>query len=66
LIGAIALAIRQKLKVKAIANLPQVSPTLSEIIHKTAIEWQQQRRSRNKTLQNFLEGFFNLRRNWSS
>jgi len=66
LIGAIAFAIRQKLKVKAIANLPQISPTLSEIIHKTAIEWQQQRRSRNKTLQNFLEGFFNLRRNWSS
>ena len=66
LIGAIALAIRQKLKVNAIANLPQISPTLSEIIHKTAIEWQQQRRSRNKSLQNFLEGFFNLRRNWSS
>ncbi|NEQ22391.1 MAG: NAD(P)/FAD-dependent oxidoreductase [Microcoleus sp. SIO2G3] len=66
LIGVIALAIRQKLKVKAIANLPQISPTLSEIIHKTAIEWQQQRRSRNKSLQNFLEGFFNLRRNWSS
>ena len=66
LIGAIALAIRQKIKVGAIADLPQVSPTLSEITQKTALEWQRQRLSRNRTLQNFLEGFFNLRRNWSS
>src|ERR687885_175685 len=33
LIGAIALAIRQKLKVSAFVDLPLVSPTLSEIIH---------------------------------
>ena len=66
LIGAIALAIRQKLKVSALVDLPLVSPTLSEIIHKTAIEWQRQRQSRNTTLQNFLEGFFDLRRKWSS
>jgi pyruvate/2-oxoglutarate dehydrogenase complex dihydrolipoamide dehydrogenase (E3) component len=66
LIGAIALAIQQKMKVKAIANLPQVSPTFSEIVHKTALEWQRQRQSRNKTLQNFLEGFFDFRRKWSS
>jgi pyruvate/2-oxoglutarate dehydrogenase complex dihydrolipoamide dehydrogenase (E3) component len=66
LIGAIALAIRQKMKMKALADLPLVSPTLSEIIHKTALEWQQQRHSRHKMLQNFWEGFFNLRRNWSS
>ena len=66
LIGTIALCMRQKLKVKAIADLPLVSPTLSEILHKTAIEWQRQRQSRNKTLQNFLEGFFDLRRHWSS
>jgi pyruvate/2-oxoglutarate dehydrogenase complex dihydrolipoamide dehydrogenase (E3) component len=74
LIGAIAVCIRQKIKLSASpfgiaslhANFPQVSSTLSEIIHKTALEWQQQRQSRNKTLQNFLEGFFNLRRHWSS
>ncbi len=66
LIGAIALAIRQKIKMGAIADLPQVSPTLSEITQKTALEWQRQRLSRNRTLRNFLEGFFNLRRNWSS
>jgi pyruvate/2-oxoglutarate dehydrogenase complex dihydrolipoamide dehydrogenase (E3) component len=82
LIGAIALLVRQKIKLKASpfaaiapcfangiatlhANLPHVSPTLSEIIHLTALEWQRQRNSRNKTLQDFLEGFFNLRRSWS-
>jgi hypothetical protein len=52
--------------VKAIAVLPHVSPTLSQITQKTAFERQRLRLSRNKTLQNFLEGFFNLRRNWSS
>lgn len=65
-IGAIALLIQQKIKIKALSHLPHVSPTFSEILHKTALEWQQQRRNRNKTLQNFWEGFFNLRRNWSS
>lgn len=66
LIGLLALAIRQKLKVKALAELPHASPTLSEIIQKTALEWQGQRLKQNKRLQNFLEGFFNLRRKWSS
>jgi pyruvate/2-oxoglutarate dehydrogenase complex dihydrolipoamide dehydrogenase (E3) component len=65
-IAAIALAIRQKMKVNAIANFPQVSPTFSEIVHKTALEWQRQRQHRNQTLQDFLEGFFNFRRKWSS
>ena len=74
MIGAIALYIKHKIKLDASpfglaslhADFPQVSPTLSEIIYKTALEWQRQRQSRNKTLQNFLEGFFNLRRHWSS
>jgi pyruvate/2-oxoglutarate dehydrogenase complex dihydrolipoamide dehydrogenase (E3) component len=66
LIGAIALAIRQKIRVKAIADLPHISPTFSELIHKTALEWQRQRLTRNKALQDFLESFFNLRRHWSS
>jgi pyruvate/2-oxoglutarate dehydrogenase complex dihydrolipoamide dehydrogenase (E3) component len=74
LIGAIALAIRQKIKIKASpfaltslhTDFPHISPTLSEIFHKTALEWQQQRLKQNSTLQNILEGFFNLRRHWSS
>lgn len=74
LIGAIALAIRQKIKIKSSpfgltslhTDFPHISPTLSEIFHKTALEWQQQRLKQNSTLQNLLEGFFNLRRYWSS
>jgi pyruvate/2-oxoglutarate dehydrogenase complex dihydrolipoamide dehydrogenase (E3) component len=66
LIGAIAFSMRQKLKINALSDLPHISPTLSEIIHKTAIEWQRQRFRRNKRLCNFLENWFNLRRSWSS
>jgi pyruvate/2-oxoglutarate dehydrogenase complex dihydrolipoamide dehydrogenase (E3) component len=66
LIGAMAVYIRQKLKIKTIAILPHTSPTLSEIIQQTALEWQQQSFRRNKGLNDFLENWFNLRRNWSS
>lgn len=66
LTGAIALAMRQKIKLKALADILPVSPTLSEIIHTTALEWQQQRQRHNKTLSNFLESFFNWRRRWSA
>ena len=65
LIGAIALLIRQNINLQAIVDLPHISPTLFEIIHKTALDWQRQRLSRNKILHNLLEGFFNLRRKWS-
>ncbi|MBW4574786.1 MAG: NAD(P)/FAD-dependent oxidoreductase [Aphanothece sp. CMT-3BRIN-NPC111] len=66
LIHAIALAIRQKLKVGAIADLPHISPTLSEITHQAAAEWHHQRLSSNTRLKDLLEGFFNLRRSWCS
>jgi pyruvate/2-oxoglutarate dehydrogenase complex dihydrolipoamide dehydrogenase (E3) component len=74
LIGTIAFCIKQKLKVNeiclqkrnALANLPYPSPTLSEIVCQTAIEWQRQRLRHNKKLQNALDWFFDLRRNWSS
>lgn len=64
LIGAIALLIRHKIKVGSLAKIPQASPTMSEILSKTAQEWQRQRLERNQMLQNLLEGFFNWRRNW--
>ena len=66
LMGEIALAMRNKIKMDAIANLPHPSLTLSEITQKTAIEWQRQRLHRNQTLKKFLDSFFNLRRNWSN
>ncbi|NEQ14783.1 MAG: FAD-dependent oxidoreductase, partial [Moorea sp. SIO3E2] len=65
LIGEITLAIQQKIKLGVLANVYYPYPTLSEIFNKTAIQWQHQRMSRNQTLKNFLEGFFNLRRSWS-
>ncbi|MGC1394325.1 MAG: mercuric reductase, partial [Coleofasciculaceae cyanobacterium] len=64
LIGAMAFCVRQKLKIKTIANLPYTSPTLSEIMQQTAIEWQRQIR-RHKRLNDFWEWFFSWRRNWS-
>ncbi len=65
LIGAIALAIRQGLKVGAIADLPAISPSFSEILQQTAAEWHQQRLSSNASLKNFLEWFFQWLRSLS-
>ncbi|MGB7442816.1 MAG: NAD(P)/FAD-dependent oxidoreductase [Coleofasciculaceae cyanobacterium] len=66
LIGVIALAIRQNIKVSTLADLPLPSPSLSKIIYQTALEWRRQRLRSNTTLQNFREGFFRWRRKWSS
>ncbi len=65
-IGTIALAIKHQIKVEAIANLANPFPTLSEIVNKTAREWQRQSLSRHKNLRNLLESFFIWRRNWYS
>lgn len=61
LIYAIALAIRQKIKVEKL-KLPAIWPSLSEITSNTAGEWSRQRLNRNERLQDFLEGLFNWRR----
>lgn len=66
LINPIALAKSQGLKINAIANLSTAFPTLSEITSHTAGEWQHLRLIKNESWQNFLEGFFNLLRSWSS
>lgn len=63
LIGAMAFCIRQKLKIKTIANLPHTSPTLSEIMQQTAIEWQRQS-FRSHKLNDLLESWLRVRRNW--
>ena len=64
LIHVIALAISQRLKVGAIAQLAPIYPTMSEIFAHIAVAWNQQRLVSNPRLQNFLESFFNLRRSW--
>lgn len=65
LINVIALAINQRLKVDAIVNLAPVIPAMSEIFDQIAATWSKARLASNTRWQNFLEGFFNLRRSWS-
>ena len=66
LIGTLALAMQNGMKLKAVANLATVSPTLGNIYTQTAADWSQKRLDKNTSMQNFLEGLFNLRRSWSS
>jgi pyruvate/2-oxoglutarate dehydrogenase complex dihydrolipoamide dehydrogenase (E3) component len=63
-IHAIALAMKHRLKVKALSDLVHISPTLAEISSKTASVWNNI--SQQPARRNFLESFFNLRRTWSS
>ncbi|MCY7275408.1 MAG: mercuric reductase, partial [Phormidesmis sp. CAN_BIN44] len=62
LIGTIALAINQKLKIQTFRDLAFPSPTFSEILTRVAIEWDSQRLNHNTRLQDFLEDFFRWRR----
>ncbi|MEL7034769.1 MAG: NAD(P)/FAD-dependent oxidoreductase [Cyanobacteria bacterium J06592_8] len=66
MIGIIALAIRQGLKMDAIAQLPQIWPTFSQMTQQTAIAWLQQRRRCNTLLTDWIENLFHWRRSWSS
>ena len=63
IIGAIALAIKEKIKLKQLANLYVPHGTLSEIFHQAAYQWQQQKIKQNKTLSNLLETWHLWRRN---
>ncbi|MDF0554133.1 NAD(P)/FAD-dependent oxidoreductase [Kamptonema sp. UHCC 0994] len=65
LIHSIALAMRQGLKMDAIAELPHIWPTLSEINGKTAASWQLQRFRSQPFLSNLLENLFHWRRYWN-
>jgi pyruvate/2-oxoglutarate dehydrogenase complex dihydrolipoamide dehydrogenase (E3) component len=64
LIHSIALAMRQGLKVDAIAELPYIWPTLSEINGKIAKNWQLQKFRSQPFLSNLLENLFHWRRYW--
>lgn len=65
IIYIIALAIRQGLRINAIAELPQIWLTLSQIHHQTAIAGLQQRLRRNTLLYDWVENLFHWRRSWS-
>ncbi|MDY7022250.1 MAG: NAD(P)/FAD-dependent oxidoreductase [Cyanobacteriota bacterium] len=66
MVAIIALAIRQGLKMDAIAQLPQIWPTFSQMTQQTAIAWLQQRRRCNTLLTDWIENIFHWRRSWSS
>jgi len=64
-IGILALAMQQRLKIAAIANLSLPSPTLAEIVRQTANEYQQFQFKRALWKQDFVDHFFDFRRAWS-
>ncbi|MFM9266789.1 NAD(P)/FAD-dependent oxidoreductase [Tychonema sp. BBK16] len=64
LIHVIALAVRQKMKVEAIAELPFISPTFSDISGKTAANWELQRFLSNTFMRSLWENLFHWRRYW--
>lgn len=66
LIGAIALAIKQNIKIGKLIDLVYPYPSLSEILHQMALEWQREHLIKNKGLQNWLENWFIWRRCWFS
>jgi pyruvate/2-oxoglutarate dehydrogenase complex dihydrolipoamide dehydrogenase (E3) component len=64
LIHVIALAVRQGMKVEAIAELPYIWPTFSEINGQTAAAWQLQRFRSHTFMRNLWENLFHWRRYW--
>jgi dihydrolipoamide dehydrogenase len=64
LIQTIALAMNQGIKINTLAEMPFINSSVTEIIQKTANNWQYQRRQENLTLSNFLENWFHWRRCW--
>lgn len=62
LINLIAIAIAQKIKINALANLSPVYSSFSEIVEKTAWEWHKQRLE-NQHLQDFWDSIFLFLRN---
>ncbi|MCT7956573.1 dihydrolipoyl dehydrogenase family protein [Laspinema palackyanum] len=62
LIHSFALGMQNNLKVEAIATLPHIWPSLSEINQQTAQLWQEGRFKQNTFWQNLLDIWFNWRR----
>ncbi len=62
IIHIMALAIRQGIKIEAIAELPHIWPTISEINAQTATAWLRQKREGNQILKDLLENLFHWRR----
>ena len=65
LIHPIAFAVRQGMKVEAIAELPYIWSSFSAISGQTAAAFELQRRRRNTFMQNLSENLFHWRRYWN-
>ncbi|MDZ8052063.1 MAG: dihydrolipoyl dehydrogenase family protein [Aulosira sp. ZfuVER01] len=65
LINLIALAMSQNLKIQQLENLSPVYPSFSEIVEQCVREWHKQKLNNNIARQDFLESFFQFRRDWN-
>lgn len=65
IINTIALAINQKIKIQQLASLCMSYPSFANILDAIARDWQLQRINHNFTCQEFLDDFFQIRRNWN-
>jgi pyruvate/2-oxoglutarate dehydrogenase complex dihydrolipoamide dehydrogenase (E3) component len=64
IISMISLAIAQKIKVQDL-GLSFIYPSFSEILQQIASQWHEQRLSSNFGLEEFLDDFFQFRRDWN-
>lgn len=62
IVSVIALAIKQKIKIQSLAELPLPSLTISEIIYQVTLEYQNQSLQKKKHLLNWLETWLIWRR----
>ncbi|MGD1700768.1 dihydrolipoyl dehydrogenase family protein [Dapis sp. BLCC M229] len=62
IIHVMALAISQGIKIEAIAELPHIWPTISEINAQTATAWLKQKHENNQIVKDWLENLFHWRR----
>ncbi|OUL33475.1 mercuric reductase [Nostoc sp. T09] len=65
LINLIALAMSQNIKIQQLENLSPVYPSFSEILEQCVREWHKQKLNSNIAWQEFLESYFQFRRDWN-
>jgi pyruvate/2-oxoglutarate dehydrogenase complex dihydrolipoamide dehydrogenase (E3) component len=65
IINIIALAMNRKIKIQQLASLCLSYPSFTSILDAIARDWQLQRLNDNFAYQEFLDDFFQIRRNWN-
>jgi pyruvate/2-oxoglutarate dehydrogenase complex dihydrolipoamide dehydrogenase (E3) component len=63
LINIVTLAIQKNLKINCFQDLSSIQPSFAEVFAKIADDWQKQKLENNPRWQEFLEDFFQFRRN---